>query len=56
MNVQHFAERPAGFLIGNFVGIGQSEKAFEAQAVGDLKLKLQITDLVKALDDERLEH
>ena len=36
--------------------MGQPQKAFEAQAVGDLKLELQVANLVKALDDERLEH
>ena len=53
---EHIAESPEGFLIGSLVGMGQPEKAIEAAAVGDLKLELQVADLVKARDDERLEH
>ena len=50
------AERPECLLVGGLVRVAQSEKAFEAKTVGDLKFELRITQLVKILDDEGLEH
>ena len=53
---QRFTERPKGFLVWRLVGVGESKKAFEAQTVGNLKLKLLVAELVEVLDHEGLEH
>ena len=39
---ERFAEGPKGFFVRRLVRVGQSEKALEAQTVGDLKLELRV--------------
>lgn len=53
---QFLAELANGVLVGNVVGIGNTEKPMEAAAIKNLELSLFVGQSVKRLQDQNLEH
>lgn len=53
---QRFPEFPDRFAVRNFVAGFQSQKALEAQPVGNLVLRLIVGKVVQALKNEKFEH